>query len=444
MPSTPDYRNVDANAVVIGPPAISGVLQSVRMSNGQVLIGRNGYPPVAGSIGSSDGSVDIALGAGSIDLTVDPAIRDKTISSVDGSVDLVTGATSVDLSVDPTLRDKAISSPDGSVVVTTGPSTVTLTVASALRDKAIASADNSVQVTTGASVDLSVARPYNFMFNGDVEIWGAGTSTVPTGWAVSGAGALVSKTTTAANVKFGGAAAVLQRVGTDSILYQNLVTANQPLASWAGQTITFGAWVLASVASRAQLSINDGVGTTQSAFHTGSNTYEFLTVTRALSASATQLLLGLQIVTGNTTAVMDGAIVVRGSTCAGWVPAGWRGRKAVLQFSSGGTGMTANPSYYGGGFAATSDLALPFLATPFKGVARNCYFTSTSGGAGSNTSDILRVVNSGDTVIGNTGNVIWSDLVNEVELAKGTALCIKSTETGGYKHAATLEFEEVP
>jgi hypothetical protein len=446
---TVDLRNVNANEVVVGFHATGGVLQSVGLETGEILIGQTDRPPRAGTLGSADGSVDITVGAGGIDLSVDAALRDKTITSVDGSVDLVTGASTVDLSVDPTLWDKAISAPDGSVVVTTGPATVTLAVASSIRDKAIASADQSVAVVTGASVDLSVARPYNFIFNGDAEIWGAGPSAAPTGWTLAGAGATVARTTTAGQFKSGTAAASMTRAGTDCSLYCDVAAVWPPAASWQGLTVTFGAWVRATVASRALVSINDGVGNSNSAFHSGGGGFEFLTVTRTLNAAATSVLCGLVVMTGNTTAQIDGAILVIGATCAGWVPAGWRGRKAILQFSSGAQTLVAIPTYYGAGYAsATSDLLCQFLAAPFKGVARNLVAARDSGGgAAIQVTDTLRIVNSANTALAAfiaANSVVGSDTTHEVEIAKGTAICIYSNENQGFRHTATLEYEEIP
>jgi hypothetical protein len=445
--ATVDLRNIDANAVVVGPRAMGGVLNSVALTNGTILVGKTGYPPVAASIGSSDGSIDITGGAGSIDITVDPAVKDKTITSADGSVDLVTGASTVDLSVDPTLRDKAISSPDASVVVTTGPSTVTLSVAAALRDKAIASADHSVSVTTTSSVDLSVARPYNYLFNGGLEIWGAGTTAAPTGWTLTGAGASVAQQTGAGAVVSGLRSAQVTRAGTNCWIVQDALLIYPPALRWAGKTITLGCWVQSFTANVAALVLNDGVAQSASAYHSGSGAWEFLTVTLTVASSPTQISALLSVANTNASARFDGATLVMGATLADSVPSGWQGRKAVISFSSGATTLGLNPSYYGLGAGGTTDFQY-FLSTPFKGVARNLYIGRSAAPAFSAT-DTLRIYTGAviDTALTATlasGGNTASDTTHEVEVPKGAVLEMKTTEGAGYAHCASLELEEIP
>jgi hypothetical protein len=442
-----DQRNIDANAVVIGPAGNAGVLQSVGMPTGTILVGKTGSPPVAATIGSSDGSVDITGGAGTIDIVVDPAVKDKAITSADGSVDLVTGSSTVDLSVDPTLRDKAISSPDGSVVVTAGPSTVTLAVAAAIRDKAIDSADHSVAVTTTGTVDLSVPRPHNFTFNGNFEIWGGGTSAAPTGWTLSGAGATVAKDT--GHWKIGTASVALTRVGTDCFLFQDVGVIYPPVSFWQGQTVTVGAWVYATVANVARIAVSDNVVINNSAYHSGSGAMEFLTATVTLSNAPVNVRIYLLAATTNTTVAFDGVIFVMGGAVSGWVPSGWRGRKAVMTLSSGVTTLTTNPAYYGVGGGGATDFQY-FAMTPFKGVARNL-FASRSGTPATTPTDTLRVYNLSaavdtalSTSFGVSANFTAGDLTHEVELGKGWPFEIKTLETGGVAHTACFEFEEIP
>jgi len=351
-----DLRNINANAVVVGYHANGGVLNSVKLAPGQILVGSSGQPV---PIGSSDGSV-------------------------------------------------------------------------------------SISPTTG----LSVARPFNWTFNSDFEIWGTGTSSPPTGWTLSGAGATVAKNTTAGQFKVGTAGAALTRVGNDCVLYQDVSTVFPPIAAWQGQTVTFGAWVRAT-AGTVFLFCNDGVTSRQlGALHPNDGSLRFLSGSSLLSNAATQLLVGLTVQTANATATIDGAILAIGSSISGWVPSGWRGRKAVLHFSSGGTNLSANPTYYGLGFASTTELLAGFIATPFKGVARNFWVTAmNAGGSVAPATDTLRQTNAADlalTVTLAAGGVVASDVVHEVQLVQGAGLDVKSTEAGGYKHMATCEYEEIP
>lgn len=353
MPSI-DLRNIDANTVVLGPPGNAGVLQSVLLESGEVLVGRNGTTPVA--VGS-DGSLSIT--------------------------------------------------PDG----------------------------------------LSVARPYNYLFNGDLEIWGAGPAAAPTGWTLGGTGASAAKGTGAGAVAIGLASAVLTRGAGDGFIAQDALPIYPPAARWAGKTITLGCWVQAFIAGQARLDLNDGVTIVSSVTHSGSGAWEFLTVTQTVDASPTQIAAVLVVANTSVSAVrFDGATLVMGSSLADSVPCGWQGRTAILSLSSGAAALSANPSYYGLG-ASGADFQY-FLLTPFKGVARNLAVTR-AGGPATAPSDTLRVFSGGaiDTALSaafaSTGNTAV-DVTHEVEIAKGTALEIKTTETGNVAHTALCEYEEIP
>lgn len=140
-----------------------------------------------------------------------------------------------------------------------------------------------------------------------MEDWVNGTSSAPTGHTLSGASATVARESTI--VKRGTYSAKITRVGADATLYHDLTT----YASYQGRLMTFGAWVYATVASRARLSINDGVGSTNSSYHTGDSTWQFLTVSRNIDVSATEIRCGMEVNTGNTSAYFDGALLVEGT-----------------------------------------------------------------------------------------------------------------------------------
>jgi len=85
-----DQRNVEANAVVVGPPGNTGVLQSVAMTSGQILVGKTGYPPAATTLDSSDGSLVVTTGPGTIDVTVAPSVRKCVITLSCGATNIST------------------------------------------------------------------------------------------------------------------------------------------------------------------------------------------------------------------------------------------------------------------------------------------------------------------------------------------------------------------
>jgi hypothetical protein len=174
---------------------------------------------------------------------------------------------------------------------------------------------------TGAwAFTQSVGTPggFNFVRNADLEVWLAGTSVAPTGWTLTGSGATVAQD--ASNKKVNSFAAAVTRVGNDCYLGQNVAALFGPAAWWQGKTVTVGAWVRATVASRARLAINDGVGTTNGSYHTGGSAFEYLTVTRTLNGAATQVEVRLVVDTGNTTAQFDGVALVLGAGMPEFVP----------------------------------------------------------------------------------------------------------------------------
>lgn len=142
----------------------------------------------------------------------------------------------------------------------------------------------------------------------NMEDWVSGASAAPTEHTLSGASATVARESTI--VKRGTYSAKVTRVGADSTLYHDF----PDYASYAGRQMTFGAWVYATVASRARLSIGDGVGTTNSSYHTGDSTWQWLTVTRNIDTSPTRIRCGMEVNTGNTSGYFDGGILVEGST----------------------------------------------------------------------------------------------------------------------------------
>ena len=126
----------------------------------------------------------------------------------------------------------------------------------------------------------------------------------PTSWALNGSGAYISREED--TVKNGTYSAKLTRNGANCDIYQDITNAGgHNLAYWKGKTITAGFWVNASVASRAYVYIDDGVGSTGSAAHSGSSSWEYLTVTRTIDANATYVYIYLYILNGNTSVYFD-------------------------------------------------------------------------------------------------------------------------------------------
>jgi len=153
--------------------------------------------------------------------------------------------------------------------------------------------------------DIKIS-PENLLQWSDMEDWVSGASAAPTNHTLSGAGASIAREATI--VKHGTYSAKVTRAGADCTLYHDLTS----YLTYAGRKMTFGAWVYATVASRARLSIGDGVGTSNSSYHSGGSSWEFLTVTRDIDPSATRIRCGMEVNTGNTDGYFDGAILCDG------------------------------------------------------------------------------------------------------------------------------------
>lgn len=147
---------------------------------------------------------------------------------------------------------------------------------------------------------------------GDFEDWTNGTTVAPDQWTLSGAGATIARDGT--NFKIGTYSAAVTRVGADAQLALNASTWVGGTGYYRSRVFTLGAWVRATVASRARIRLNDGVAQQASAFHTGGEAWEWLTVTITAAALATQLQAELQVNTGDTTAQFDGVVLVEGTT----------------------------------------------------------------------------------------------------------------------------------
>jgi hypothetical protein len=74
---------------------------------------------------------------------------------------------------------------------------------------------------------------------------------------------------------------------SDSVRYRNTTT--DAYAEWyqrfAGRTVTFGSWVWAEDATTIRLKLHDGVTATESSYHTGGSSWEWLEVTKTVSDS---------------------------------------------------------------------------------------------------------------------------------------------------------------
>jgi hypothetical protein len=136
---------------------------------------------------------------------------------------------------------------------------------------------------------------------------------LPDFWTVNGSGGTVARSTTGA--RRSRYTAALTRAGTDTYLEQviGLQWTGVATDSLQGRVVCAAADVYATVASRAYISITDGITETTSSAHTGGSTVEELTVAHTVSSTATTLAMRLHVKTGDTVATFDSAFCAFGT-----------------------------------------------------------------------------------------------------------------------------------
>lgn len=172
-------------------------------------------------------------------------------------------------------------------------------------------------ITGGVTTALTQGawHPGNILSGGGFESWSGGTAVPPDGWAISGAGASVAREGTIKKV--GTYSAAFTRAGTNCNLYRQLTSL---AASYQGRTLTLGGWVYATVASRAQFRLSDGVAPVYSSYHSGGSSWEWLTAQVTFDAAASDVRIDCYISGGDTTAYFDGIIVMEGAYCPAFYP----------------------------------------------------------------------------------------------------------------------------
>jgi hypothetical protein len=146
----------------------------------------------------------------------------------------------------------------------------------------------------------------NLVPNDCMICWSYGDALAPDFYALSGAGALVQRcgigladTQTmgygafCARLTYG---AALARLSQDLIPAVDFVRAT----GLRGRKVSFGCRVKSSVANQARIVIDDGVSTSQSAYHTGGGAVEWLSVVHTMSGSASKLTIHMEVATAGS------------------------------------------------------------------------------------------------------------------------------------------------
>ena len=179
------------------------------------------------------------------------------------------------------------------------------------------------QAGTAAKADVQgVVGQGNWVQNDIFIIWAKGDAVAPTSFTLT----TVACAREASTKKVGAMSVKLTRSGSDGTLAQDVLNSGSMSAAGAyfkSRTFSFGAWVKTSVASHARLQLDDGVTTSETSYHTGGDTWEFLTTTHTLSASATKLTVLMESKNSNGDAYFSGCTVIPDENAVGitgWIP----------------------------------------------------------------------------------------------------------------------------
>ncbi len=205
----------------------------------------------------------------------------------------------------------------------------------------------------------------NLLLNGSFE-----KGNPPSSWSFNDAGTSGNYGRTDTKAKIGSYATNV--TSSDAYCYMYQATSGN-VTYFQSRTFTFGAWVWASVASKARLALSDGTDITYSStYHTGGSSWEWMTVTRTDNATAIYLRAWLYV-GPTTTAYFDGAMLNEGVAVSAFAP----GQLQETNINTGTATITAgNGSVVVSHGLATTPTRVFVTMSSNPGVATSVYTTS--------------------------------------------------------------------
>jgi hypothetical protein len=214
-----------------------------------------------------------------------------------------------------------------------------------------------------AFINLGTSR----LVNGNFETWSLGGALAPDSWTLAPSYGSVAQESTI--VKSG---TYSMRLYNDSgwfggyiAQYNQNVGVTLGMPYWIGKSVTFGCWVYCTTANVAYLQLDDGIGTV-STYHTGDGTWQWLSVTKTIRATAPRLYTTCMIVGGSSVyAYYDGAVLIEGSLFSDGIEVGRRikfdtsATYYYIDTIPSGVAVTVKPDYSGVTNTATNYSILP-------------------------------------------------------------------------------------
>lgn len=151
----------------------------------------------------------------------------------------------------------------------------------------------------------------NILKNSYMASWSAGTSVAPDGFNWTNGGGMASIARSTSNNEYGDYTAYIIHAGGGSAALLEQYVTDSALAE--GGTYTVMARVSCNQASTARVYLYDSVtGYSYSSYHTGGGSYEWLSVTVAVSGSITYAKVGVAVATVGSATYIDNLALYRG------------------------------------------------------------------------------------------------------------------------------------
>jgi hypothetical protein len=183
---------------------------------------------------------------------------------------------------------------------------------------ATGSALNSAEIRANWTALQQNVGTVNLIADPTFLIWAGGDTVAPTHWVVSGTGDTMARAGTGladTNRKVGDFCFKHTSGSDTAVIDQKIVPTGASFTRanfLIGQTVSAGAWVRTATASAVRISIYDGNAVTYSSFHTGGSTWQWLTVTATMGASATLLDFRMETNATGVVSYLSGPTVVLG------------------------------------------------------------------------------------------------------------------------------------
>ena len=231
---------------------------------------------------------------------------DVVYVDIDGTVKVYTG-TEASVPIAPLYNGKVVLA---EITLSVGATSITQAM---IRDV------RSFLSSTGVMGNGTV-NPNNLLSNGDFSYWSNGFNDMPDHWDEigNGNGSVVIEYTT---IKDGPYSLRIMNNGGGGYGISQQIYQTKGLAYWKGKTVTLSGWVYATQANKVRIGITNGDGNDVWAYHSGSSTWEYLTVSQTVGNGANRLD-GVMYTDlgGATSAWFSGMMYVEGGSAFAYSP----------------------------------------------------------------------------------------------------------------------------